>query len=320
MFIDRITVECRAGKGGNGIVSWQREKFIPKGGPGGGNGGRGGSIIIEADTNEASLEAFCNRRIIKAENGKSGGPRCMQGGAGEDLIIKVPCGTLIRDALTGEVLFDLVDKGERFVLCAGGKGGKGNFFFRSPTNQTPNFATPGEVGQIKEVELELKLIADIGLVGFPNAGKSTLFSALCHFEVKTALYPFTTIHPNIGQYETLCIADIPGIIEGAHANKGLGLAFLRHIERTKLLVFVLDASISPVADFRVLQQELQLYNPELQQKPFLVALNKCDLCESQEQIVEFTKVFPELAPKTYVISASTGIDLEALGQTFKQFV
>ena len=247
MFIDRVTIELAAGKGGNGVVAWRREKYIPKGGPCGGNGGKGGSIILQADTQVFSLDWFRNRRILKAENGQAGGSNNRQGKNGKDLVLKVPCGTLVKDMTTGEILHDFTADKEEFVLCRGGKGGKGNDCFKSPTNQAPNYCTEGtEGGQVK-VELELKLIADVGLVGFPNAGKSTLISALADVKVKIAPYPFTTLQPNLGfiqceDYSRIYIADIPGIIEGAHQNRGLGFEFLRHIERTRLLLFVLDAS------------------------------------------------------------------------------
>lgn len=321
MFVDRVTLTLAAGKGGNGIVSWRKEKYIPKGGPAGGNGGRGGSIILEADTQVYSLEWFRNRRILRAENGRSGGPNCQQGGGGKDLILKVPCGTLVKDVKTGEILYDLKEPKQRWEICKGGRGGRGNDSFKTPTNQAPNYCTEGSEGEQSEVELELKLIADIGLVGFPNAGKSTLITALAAVRVKIAAYPFTTLQPNLGyiefeDYSRLCIADIPGIIEGAHRNKGLGFEFLRHIERTRLLIYVLDASgidgRNPMDDYAVLRSELNSYNPEMAARPYLIALNKIDTEEAELNVEEFKKLYPAESTHIFTISAMRGDGLPAL--------
>ncbi len=321
MFIDRVKLTLLAGKGGNGVVAWRREKYIPKGGPSGGNGGKGGSIILQADTQLSSLEWFRHRKILKAENGGAGGANNRQGRNGQDLILKVPCGTLIKDAKTGEVLFDLTMDQQRWVMCKGGKGGRGNDSFKTPTNRAPNTCTEGLEGESCEVEFELKLIADVGLVGFPNAGKSTLISALTDVRVKIAPYPFTTLQPNLGyiqleDYSRIFIADIPGIIENAHLNRGLGIEFLRHIERTRLLIYVLDASgidgRDPINDFRILQQELQKYNPELLTRPFLVALNKIDTTEALEHLAQFRKEYPFDPSSLYEISALSGQGIEAL--------
>lgn len=301
-FTDRVSIQAIAGKGGNGVVAWRREKFIPKGGPSGGNGGNGGSVILEASDHVYSLEWFRNRRILKADSGMPGASNNRQGRAGVDLILKVPCGTLVKDATTHEILYDLVQNKQRVVLCAGGRGGKGNSCFATPTNRAPNRCTPGTDGQEAEVEFELKLIADVGLVGFPNAGKSTLISALAHVRVKIAPYPFTTLQPNLGfiqteEYRRIFIADIPGIIEGAHINRGLGFEFLRHIERTKLLIYVLDASgvdgRTPVEDMKVLRKELEAFNKEMLDRPFLVVLNKTDVEESELLIQDFYEAFAD---------------------------
>lgn len=326
-FTDRVTVQALAGKGGNGVVAWRREKFVPKGGPCGGNGGKGGSVIIEASDHIYSLEWFRNRRILKAGNGMPGASNNRQGRGGEDLILKVPCGTLIKDIRTNEVLYDLVENKQRIVLCSGGRGGKGNSCFATPTNRAPNICTPGLEGETTEVEFELKLIADVGLVGFPNAGKSTLISALAEVRVKIAPYPFTTLQPNLGfvqteDYRRIFIADIPGIIEGAHSNRGLGFEFLRHIERTKLLLYVLDASgidgRNPSNDFRVLRAELEAYNSEMLQRPFLVVLNKIDEEESVEHIRDFYETFSKESflkeNRLFEISAS---QREGLGPLLK---
>lgn len=321
MFVDRVTVQFSAGKGGNGIVAWRREKYIPKGGPAGGNGGRGGSIILEADTQISSLDWFRHRRLIKAEKGGDGGGNCRQGRTGKDLILKVPCGTLVKDAKDGTVLHDFTQDGEQWILCRGGRGGRGNDSFKTPTNRAPNQFTEGTPGEEQQVELELKLIADVGLVGFPNAGKSTLISSLAGLRVKIAAYPFTTLQPNLGfieleNYQRIYLADIPGIIEGASQNRGLGLEFLRHIERTKLLIFILDASgidgRTPSDDFRVLREEMAAYNPELLERPYLVALNKIDTDEAREHIVSFHHDY-QFPPHTlFEISAAYGEGLEPL--------
>lgn len=329
MFFDRVIVDISAGKGGNGVVAWRREKYIPKGGPCGGNGGNGGSIILEADIQLSSLDWYRNRRILKAENGVQGGSNCRKGRNGKDLILKVPCGTLVKDSKTGEILYDLKENGEKIILCKGGKGGRGNDSFKTPTNRAPNFSTEGAPGDQCEVEFELKLIADVGLVGFPNAGKSTLISAITDVKVKIAAYPFTTLHPNIGyiqlpDYTRIFIADIPGIIEKAHANKGLGFEFLRHIERTKLLLFILDASgidgRNPTDDYRVLRQELTAYNPELLKRPSLVILNKIDTLESEENIQHFRSEYTFPPHVLFEISATENIGLEPLVEAITQQV
>jgi GTP-binding protein len=311
MFTDRVTIELHAGKGGNGVVAWRREKYIPKGGPYGGDGGVGGSIIFEADPQVYSLEAYRNRRILKAENGREGGANNRKGKNGHNLLLKIPCGTLIKDAETGDILFDVTTAPMRIEICTGGKGGRGNSHFKSPTNRAPNYCTPGKPGISLEVELELKLIADVGLVGFPNAGKSTFLSRATNVDVKIAPYPFTTLKPNLGytidsEGGRILIADIPGIIAGAHQDRGLGLEFLRHIERTHILLFILDASgfegRDPIEDFSILQKELALYNPDLLTKPFAVLLNKID--HDGAQTTPFRHKYPSL--EIFEISALTG--------------
>lgn len=329
MFIDRVKIDLIAGKGGNGVVAWIREKYIPKGGPCGGNGGKGGSIKLIADAQVYSLEWYRNRRIIKAENGQPGASYSRQGRGGKNLILKVPCGTLVKDVNTGQVLYDLTTDGQEVVICKGGKGGRGNETFATPTHRAPNICTEGTAGESVNVELELKLIADVGLVGFPNAGKSTLINALAHVRVKIAPYPFTTLQPNIGfikreDQSRIFIADIPGIIEGAHKNKGLGFEFLRHIERTKLLLFILDASgidgRNPTEDYRVLRSEIAAYNPEMLERPYLVVLNKIDADESAENIVAFKEAYPEEAKRTYLISALQGEGVDKLQKAIFKFL
>ena len=300
MFIDRVVLQLSAGRGGNGVIAWHRAKYIPKGGPAGGDGGNGGSLFISADSEIYSLDHLRNRRIIKAQNGIQGGSNNCKGKNGQDLTLKVPLGTLVRDARTNEVLFDLTKKGDSLQICRGGKGGKGNTRFKTSTHQAPYVCTEGTPGEEKEVELELKLIADIGLVGMPNAGKSTLISRLAHIAVKIAPYPFTTLQPNLGvlHFNTdkkALIADIPGIIENAHQNKGLGLSFLRHIERTSILVFLIELAPNqerdPFEEFQLLRRELQTHNSSLLEKPFLVVLNKIDLEGARELAESFKKQY-----------------------------
>lgn len=296
MFVDTVKLTLSAGRGGNGVVAWRREKFIPKGGPSGGNGGRGGSIILKTDAQVVCLESLRNRRILNAENGSAGGGNLRQGRSGKDLIVTIPCGTLVKDVETGEVLFDFTEDGQEWKICSGGRGGKGNNFYKSPTHQAPNICTEGTYGESREVELELKLIADIGLIGMPNAGKSTLMSKMTHLPVKIGAYPFTTLFPNLSyvqfeDYSRVLIADIPGIIEDAHIDKGLGIAFLKHIERSSALVYIIDISgiegRDPFEDFLVLQNELKAYNPEMLNKPFLIALNKTDAETAPLHIEDF---------------------------------
>jgi GTP-binding protein len=296
MFVDRVELEVAAGNGGNGIIAWRREKYIPKGGPAGGDGGRGGSVRIVVDPNTCGLESFRHVKKVIAEHGQKGGGSCSKGKDGEDALLKIPPGTVVRDRLTQEVLFDGVTYHDEFIVCQGGKGGKGNARFKSPTNRAPYISTDGEEGETRSVEFELKLIGDVGLVGFPNAGKSTLFSKLTYHVVPTAPYPFTTLTPNLGYVGfdggfRVLLTDIPGIIEGAHQNKGLGLEFLRHIERTKVLMFVLDAAGSdgrdPLSDYHVLLEELRSYDPELLQRPSCIILNKTDLDEAKDNAAKF---------------------------------
>lgn len=321
MFVDRVILNLLAGNGGNGVIAWRKEKYIPKGGPCGGCGGRGGSIILESDNQVFSLEWFRNRRILRADNGNVGASSNRTGRNGKDLILKVPCGTLVKNSKTGEILYDFTNDKDRWVICKGGRGGRGNESFKTPTNRAPNICTEGKEGESSEVELELKLIADVGLVGFPNAGKSTLISVLADVEVKIAAYPFTTLRPNLGfiqreDYTRVFIADIPGIIEGAHQNRGLGFEFLRHIERTKLLLFVLDASgidgRNPSDDFSVLLNEIKAYNPAMLERPYLVVLNKIDAEAAAENCLLFKEKFNLDPSIVFEISALENIGLEPL--------
>lgn len=327
MFIDSVKITLRAGKGGNGVVAWRREKFVPKGGPVGGDGGKGGSIILCTDNHVLSLEGYRNRRLINAENGQEGGGGLRKGRAGEDLILKVPVGTLVKDAATGKILFDFTEENQKWQICRGGKGGKGNACFKSPTHQAPNVCTPGDEGESAEVELELKLIADVGLVGFPNAGKSTLMNKITHVPVKIGAYPFTTLYPNLSyvqfdDYSRVLVADIPGLIEDAHLDKGLGISFLKHVERSTVLLFVIDVSgfegRDPMQDFNTLRNELKAYRPEMLDKPFLVALNKVDIEGAQEQLEQFIEHYPFDRATLFPISAMQSQGLNSLIQRMQE--
>jgi GTPase len=289
MFIDYAEVAVKAGSGGKGAVSFRREKYVPKGGPSGGDGGKGGNVIIEAHHNLSTLLDLRYKKIYEAESGESGGTSLKSGKDGKDIILKVPVGTVIKDSETGKVLYDLVNDGDKIIAAKGGKGGKGNSNFATPTNQTPRYAEPGKPGEEKKIALELKLIADIGLVGFPNAGKSTLISTISAARPKIADYPFTTLEPNLGivnykEFKSFTVADIPGIIEGAYEGKGLGHKFLRHIERTKILLFLIDVSSENYQqDYNILLNELNSYSSYLAQKEKIVSLSKIDLIEKEER-------------------------------------
>ena len=326
MFVDSVIIQLSAGRGGNGVIAWRRAKYLPKGGPAGGDGGNGGSIILQADSEVFSLEHFRNRRIIKAKNGVQGGGKNCKGKNGEDLVLKIPMGTLVKDSITKEVLFDFTENGQQWKICAGGKGGKGNSRFKTATHQAPYVCTDGTSGQSCEVELELKLIADIGFVGMPNAGKSTLISRLAYIEVKIAPYPFTTLRPNLGivhfPERRILIADIPGIIENAHKNKGLGFAFLRHIERTSALIFLIEMAPyqerDPYEEYLTLRRELEAYNPVMLEKPFLVVLNKIDQEGASELVSSFRSRYQ--GDNLFEISALEGIGVDALKESMRQLI
>ena len=286
MFVDRAKVYVAAGDGGNGCVSFRREKGIPRGGPDGGSGGKGGSVYIVADASYQTLIDQRYRQHYKGERGGHGRGKSMQGRDGKDLFIKVPCGTLVMDGETEKILADLTQEGERILVTKGGRGGRGNAHFATPSRQAPRFAEPGEKGRRRTILLELKLLAEVGLVGLPNSGKSTLLAAITSAHPKIAPYPFTTLAPNLGVLKLdpsryAVVADIPGLIEGAASGVGLGNQFLRHIERTRLLLQVLDvsreAAQDPLQAYQILRKELSSYNPELLQRPQVVAANKIDL-------------------------------------------
>jgi len=288
-FIDEARISVKAGDGGSGCVSFRHEKYIPKGGPDGGNGARGGSVIIRADRQLNTLLDFRYKRNYIAERGENGRGKDQEGKSGKDVIVKVPCGTLIRDALNGKIINDLVNNGDEIVIAQGGKGGRGNGEFATATNQAPRFAEPGTPGEERDLILELKLLAEVGLVGYPNAGKSTLISVISAAKPKIADYPFTTLIPNLGlvryaEGRSFVVADIPGLIEGAHEGKGLGIQFLKHIERTKVLVFLIESvSEDPKKDYQVLLNELSSFKSAIAKKKKIVALTKMDIADESRK-------------------------------------
>ena len=314
MFIDKATISVHAGKGGDGAVAFHREKYIPAGGPDGGDGGHGGCVVVVSDDNMSTLMDFRYKRKYVAENGMNGQGRRCSGKHGEDTIIKVPRGTLIRDKETGGIIKDMTDS-QPYLLAKGGRGGWGNQHFATPTRQTPRFAKPGTNGEAREVVLELKLLADVGLVGFPNVGKSTLLSVVSKAHPKIANYHFTTLFPNLGvvyvsEGLSFVMADIPGIIEGASEGAGLGHDFLRHIDRCRLLIHVVDVSGSegrdPIEDFEAINNELKEYNPELAERPQIVVANKCDILpEGSELLNDFRDYVTELGYEFFEMSAAT---------------
>lgn len=319
MFIDVAKIELKAGKGGDGSVAFRREKYEPSGGPAGGDGGDGGSIIIVADKDIKTLMDYSYKSIYKAENGGDGRNKKQFGKKGEDLILKVPVGTLIKDYDTDTVIYDVKHDKEEFVICKGGKGGKGNVHFKSSIRQAPRFAEPGAKGEEKTIKLELKLLADVGLIGLPNVGKSTLLSIMSNARPKIANYHFTTLEPNLGVCKvgekSFVLADIPGLIEGASEGLGLGHDFLKHIERTKILVHVLDISGSegrnPIEDFELINSELASYNIKLNDKKMLLVLNKTDL-GAEDNIKEFREKYSDQVDEIVEISAATTENVDKL--------
>lgn len=317
MFVDLVKVSVTSGKGGDGAIAWRREKYVPAGGPAGGDGGNGGSVYFEATSDLHTLLDFQYRHKFQAVDGEKGRPKNQYGKAGDDLVIKVPCGTVIREAKSQVVLADLLEAGERFLAAKGGRGGRGNTKFASAQRKAPHFAEPGEMGIGLELLLELKLLADVGLVGLPNAGKSSFLAAATAARPKIADYPFTTLVPNLGvvrfpQGDGFVVADIPGLIAGAHQGVGLGHEFLRHIERNRLLLHLVDvASDDPVADFQIVEAELEAYGMNLETKPRLVALNKADLMPNDAaEVAERFEIETGLRP--FVISAAAQTGLEPL--------
>lgn len=318
MFVDRAEIIVKAGRGGNGCVSFRREKYIPRGGPDGGDGGRGGHVTLHATSQLMTLMDISSRREYVAGDGRHGMGKKRAGKSGEDLTIRVPTGTIVTDAETGRQLRDLKRDGQKLVVARGGRGGKGNVRFATPTNRTPRTADPGEEGEQRRIRLDLKLIADIGIIGLPNAGKSTLLSRLSSARPKIASYPFTTLEPQLGIVEgadfgRMVMADIPGLIEGAHDGAGLGAEFLRHIERTRLLLHLVDMAptygLRPYEAYLAVREELRLYKPALFAKPQVLVANKMDLPGAADNLAEFKK---DTGEDVHAISAATGDGLRAL--------
>ncbi len=320
-FVDQVRIHVKAGDGGNGAVAFRREKYVEKGGPSGGDGGNGGSIVFVADPQLTTLLDYRYQRLHKARSGGHGMGSDRNGANAEDTVLKVPVGTLIKGE-SGELLCDLSTPEQRFVAAKGGRGGLGNMNFATSTRQTPRFAQDGTPGEEQELTLELKLLADVGLLGFPNAGKSTLISRLSRARPKVADYPFTTLVPNLGlvQYKdglSFVMADIPGLIEGASEGAGLGHRFLRHVERCRVLIHLVDLAApgedrEPLRDFQVLHRELERYSPELAKKPQVVAANKIDLPDAREKLPAFTKAMKKRRIEVYPLSSATGEGLRTL--------
>jgi GTPase len=320
-FVDQARIHVKAGDGGNGCVSFRREKFVPRGGPNGGDGGKGGDVILLADPQLSTLLDLIYPQTLRAQRGIHGKGKDQAGKNGEDLYIRVPVGTIVREDQTGELLQDLTLEGQQFVAARGGRGGRGNARFATPAQRAPRHAEKGEIGEERWLRIELKLLADVGLVGFPNAGKSTLLSRISSAKPKIADYPFTTLTPNLGvvirkDLSSFVVADIPGLIEGASQGSGLGLTFLRHVERTRLLIHLLDisqkASPDPVEAFMTLNHELEAYHPLLKEKRQIVAMNKVDLPLVRERASDFRKPFLEMGYSLHLISGKTGEGIDSL--------
>jgi len=317
MFIDRVKIKVRAGKGGDGMASFRREKYVPLGGPFGGDGGNGGSIIFEADPNKSTLLDLRFNRHITAEDGGKGLNKKMHGAAGNDFIVKVPIGTIIKDIKHDLILADLIEVGQQAIIASGGRGGRGNWHFATSRNPAPDFAEKGELGEDKEVEVELKLLADVGLVGFPSVGKSTFLSVVSKAKPEIAAYPFTTLIPQLGVVQvpdgrSFVLADLPGLIAGAHQGKGLGHQFLKHIERCRVLVHIIDMGAEdhrdPIEDFRVINEELAEYEYRLTERPQVLVANKMDLPEAKENLARFKEAYPNLPIYETITLIREGLD------------
>jgi GTP-binding protein len=318
-FIDEAVITVASGRGGSGCISFRREKFIPKGGPDGGNGGKGGDVILRSSSQKRTLYDFTHRELFKAENGAGGQGNLKTGRDGADLVIEIPSGTVVINAETGDVIHDFADSDETCLLAAGGRGGKGNAHFKTSTHQTPRFSQPGEAGLTLRIRLVLKLIADVGIIGLPNAGKSTLLTAISSAKPKIGNYPFTTLTPNLAvvyprKGEPFIAADIPGLIEGAHHGVGLGIQFLKHIERTRVLIHMIDVSTidsdNPLREYKTVNAELIQYNPCLREKPQIVVLNKMDQPGGETTAELFRNAIR--SKSIYEISAITGQGLDRL--------
>ena len=331
-FVDEATIRVQAGNGGNGALSFRREKFIERGGPDGGDGGHGGSGFLVADSSINTLVDFRVTRKFSATSGRGGAGRNKTGRSGEDLEVRVPCGTVIHDIDTGELIGDLTEDGERLKVVEGGRGGLGNARFKSSTNRAPRKTTRGAPGELRHLALELKLLADVGLLGLPNAGKSTLIRAMSAARPKVAEYPFTTLHPNlgvvsVGPLQSFVMADVPGLIEGAAEGAGLGIQFLKHLQRTRLLLHLVDIAptdedASPVSDFRSIQDELGKFSKDLSCKPRWLVLNKIDLLSGDQLAAAREQLLGELGwdGPVHEISAVTGKGTQALGQAVMQYL
>lgn len=318
MFIDQAVIKVRSGKGGDGVIHFRREKFVPRGGPDGGDGGHGGDVVFEVNKVLNSLASFRHQLHFQAESGRNGSKQNMTGRSGQDRVIFVPPGTIVYDDETGQLLGDLVESGQRLVVAKGGRGGRGNSRFASSVNQAPRIAEKGEPAQDRRLRLELKLLADIGIIGVPNAGKSTFLAVVSNARPKIASYPFTTLEPNLGvadldENKSLVLADIPGLIEGAHQGLGLGHQFLRHIQRTRVLIHLLDGlAEDPFLDYAQINTELSLFDPELAKKPQLVAINKIDLPDVQERLDKLVGKFRKRKIHVHTISALAGTNVREL--------
>jgi GTP-binding protein len=320
-FIDEAKIYIKSGRGGKGCMSFRREKFVPRGGPNGGDGGDGGDVILVARENMTSLLDHRYKQHYKAEIGEHGRGKDQHGKNAPALLVPVPVGTIVRDVSTGEILGDLTEDGQTLCVAKGGRGGRGNARFATSTNQAPRYAEPGGDGEERTLILELKLLADVGIIGFPNVGKSTLISRISAARPKIADYPFTTLVPNLGvvsyaEGKTFVIADIPGLIKGAHEGAGLGTKFLKHIERTRILIHLIDLSPfterDQIEDYGVMNEELKAYGPELRKKPQIVALNKIDITEAREKLKKIQTHFAKLGIKTFPISSATGEGIKEL--------
>jgi len=326
-FIDEAIITIQSGDGGRGCVSFRREKYIPRGGPDGGDGGKGGDIVLRASSRKRTLYQFRYRKHFKAKNGAHGQGKQKTGKNSQDLVIELPPGTLVTDADTEQVITDLIKCGETVVLARGGRGGQGNARFKTSTHRTPRLAQPGEPGETKTLKLELKLLADVGIIGLPNAGKSTLIAAVSSARPKTGNYPFTTLFPSLGVVQTdwaepFVVADIPGLIKGAHKGTGLGIRFLRHIERTRILVHLIDVSAvdrdNPLHAYCTVNEELVMYNRKLMEKPQIVVLNKIDLPDVREASKKFQSALKE--KQVILVSALTGQGIENLNSKIIQLL
>jgi len=321
MFVDQVAIIAQAGDGGDGCSSFRREKYVPLGGPDGGDGGKGGDVVLEADPNLTTLIDLRYQKTYRAENGNPGRGKQMTGKSGKTLLIRLPPGTLVKDKDTGELLVDLKEARQQFIVAKGGNGGHGNLHFQSSTQRAPRKLEPGWPGGCRNLFLELKLLADVGIMGFPNAGKSTLISKISNARPKIADYPFTTLVPNLGvvrleEGESFVAADIPGLIEGAHAGKGLGHQFLKHIERTRLLLHLIDFSDldqdAILSRYHKLQMELKRFSPELSKKPQILVATKADDPQSQQNILDLQASMKELNPAFFLISSMTGEGIQPL--------